>query len=98
MDEEGALDEVVKGAAGLIHVVRIHLTYILCMASLTAQASDVTLSPDPTTVIPNAVNLTVNALKAAAKEPSIKRVVLTSSSSAVLVPEPEKEVVVDESA
>ncbi|KAL1985643.1 hypothetical protein VTN96DRAFT_7510 [Rasamsonia emersonii] len=79
MDVEGALDEVVKGAAGLIHV-----------------ASDVSMNPDPNTVIPAAVNLTVNALKAASKQPSIKRVVLTSSSSAVLIPKPNQEVVVDE--
>lgn len=41
---------------------------------------------------------TINFLKAAAKEPSVKSVVLTSSSSAVLIPEANKEgVVVDES-
>ncbi|KAL1966625.1 hypothetical protein VTN77DRAFT_4036 [Rasamsonia byssochlamydoides] len=79
MDVEGALDEVAKGAAGLIHV-----------------ASDVSLNPDPNTVIPSAVKLTLNALQAAAKQPSIKRFVLTSSSTAALVPKPNQEGVVVE--
>lgn len=46
------------------------------------------LSPNPDEVIPGTVAATVNALTAAAKEPSVKRFVLTSSSSAVLIPKP----------
>ena len=43
------------------------------------------------------VNGTINILKAAAAEPSVQSVVLTSSSSAAIVPEVNTEVVVDES-
>ena len=46
---------------------------------------------DTDVVVSGAVNSTVNLLKAAAKEPSVKSVVLTSSSSAALIPEPNKE-------
>ncbi|KIW16465.1 hypothetical protein PV08_06519 [Exophiala spinifera] len=59
-------------------------------------ASDVSLSPDPEAVIPPVVAGTVLVLKTAAKYASIKSVVLTSSSSAVLIPEPNKELEVDE--
>lgn len=40
---------------------------------------------------------TINLLKAAAAEPAAKSVVLTSSSVAALVPEPNKVIKVDES-
>ena len=40
---------------------------------------------------------TINLLKAAANEPSVKSVVLTSSSSAALLAEVNKEIIVDES-
>jgi nucleoside-diphosphate-sugar epimerase len=43
-----------------------------------------TFDPDPNKVIPISVAGAVNALKAAYAEPSVKRFVLTSSSSAVL--------------
>ncbi|KAE8386159.1 NAD dependent epimerase/dehydratase [Aspergillus alliaceus] len=49
-------------------------------------ASDVTFNPDPDTVIPWVVRAILNILEAASKQPSVKRVVLTSSSTAALVP------------
>ncbi|KAH7018043.1 uncharacterized protein B0I36DRAFT_335213 [Microdochium trichocladiopsis] len=52
-------------------------------------ATDTTLSPDPTIVIPGAVGMVLGAMRSAAKEPSVKRFVLTSSSSAALVPKPD---------
>jgi nucleoside-diphosphate-sugar epimerase len=48
------------------------------------------MSPDPEKVISAAVKLTETALEAASKEPSIKRFVLTSSSSAAVIPDPSK--------
>ncbi|KAK6002548.1 hypothetical protein QM012_001298 [Aureobasidium pullulans] len=48
-------------------------------------ASDVSFSPDPNVVIPIAVNLATTALKAAAKASSVRRFVLTSSSTAASV-------------
>jgi nucleoside-diphosphate-sugar epimerase len=48
----------------------------------------VDINPDPDIVIPTVVNSTLNALKAAANESSVKRFVLTSSGSAVVFPKP----------
>ncbi len=53
--------------------------------------------PDADAVISWVVAGTINLLKAAAREPSVKSIVLTSSSAAALIPEPNKEMVVDES-
>lgn len=52
------------------------------------------MQSDPNAVIPKVVGGAINALKAAAKEPSVKRVVLTSSSSAALIPQPNAEGIV----
>lgn len=53
---------------------------------------------DPNTVIPIAVQGTLNALEAAAKQASVKRFVITSSSAALLNPESNKKgVKIDES-
>ncbi len=54
-------------------------------------------NPDPDAVISWVVAGTINLLNAAAKEPSVKSVVLTSSSAATWFPEPNKEIVIDES-
>lgn len=61
------------------------------------QAAQLEFSPDPNFVIPPVIEGTVSILKAAAKEPSVKSVVLTSSSTAALMPVPNKEIEVDES-
>jgi nucleoside-diphosphate-sugar epimerase len=61
------------------------------------QASDTTLRPQPDIVIPSVVAGTVNILKTAARQNSIKRVVLTSSSTAVLIPTPNERRSVDQS-
>jgi nucleoside-diphosphate-sugar epimerase len=47
-------------------------------------------------VIPTAVNGTLSALRAAAKQPSVKRFVLTSSSTAAVLPKPNVKFTVDE--
>ncbi|KIW73874.1 hypothetical protein PV04_01957 [Phialophora macrospora] len=59
-------------------------------------AADVSMNPDADAVISWVVAGTINLLKAAAGEPSVKSVVLTSSSAAALFPEPNKEIVIDE--
>ncbi|GJC88565.1 aldehyde reductase 2 [Colletotrichum liriopes] len=46
------------------------------------------LDSNPHNVIPGTISGTVNALEAAAQEPSVKRFVLTSSSCAALIPTP----------
>lgn len=52
------------------------------------QASDTSLSGDPQAVIPWVVKATEIGLATAAKNPSIKRVVLTSSAFAATLPQP----------
>ncbi|OHE94957.1 NAD dependent epimerase/dehydratase [Colletotrichum orchidophilum] len=60
-------------------------------------ASDISMSDDPKAVIPWVVKATEIALSAAAKHPSIKRVVLTSSAFAAIIPQANKEgVYIDE--
>lgn len=54
-------------------------------------ASDTTFSPDPNEVIPGVISGVRSILNSCIKEPSIKRFVLTSSSSAALMPKPGKE-------
>lgn len=51
-------------------------------------ASDTTFSEDADQVISSVVGGTENFLRAAAKEPKVKRFTLTSSSTAALVPKP----------
>ncbi|KAF9776780.1 hypothetical protein IL306_004976 [Fusarium sp. DS 682] len=52
-------------------------------------ASIMSLDPNPNNVIPDAINFAVAALKAAYAEPSVKRFVFTSSSSAAVVSVPD---------
>lgn len=59
-------------------------------------ATPVMQSVDPNKAIPTVVHGALNMLSAAAKEPSIKRVVITSSSTAASAPKPNKEFVIDE--
>lgn len=58
-------------------------------------ATPVMQSFDPNEGIPVVEEGTLNALRAAAKEPSVKRVVLTSSSTAAASPQPNKKFVID---
>lgn len=51
-------------------------------------ASIFTMDPNPDHVIPGTVAGTRNALDSAARETSVKRFVLTSSSTAALIPKP----------
>ena len=46
------------------------------------------LDPNPHNVIPGTISGIINALEAAAQEPSVKRFVLTSSSLAAVIPKP----------
>ena len=56
------------------------------------------MNPDPDVVIPRTVKGTINALEASLKQSQVKRFVLTSSSTAAYVGQPNVEgVVIDES-
>ncbi|KAL8724254.1 MAG: hypothetical protein Q9181_006908 [Wetmoreana brouardii] len=57
-------------------------------------ASDTSFSPDPNKVIPVAIAGAVNAASAAARQPSVKRFVHTSSSTAVTSPHLDHEVTI----
>ena len=60
-------------------------------------ATPVMASYDPNSAIPLVVKGTLNALESAAKEPTLKRVVITSSSTAAASPQPNVEFSMDES-
>ncbi|KAH8893568.1 NAD(P)-binding protein, partial [Thozetella sp. PMI_491] len=61
-------------------------------------ATDVSMNANPHTVIANVKQATTNALVAATKHKSIKRFVLTSSSSAAIIPKPNvKGITIDKS-
>ncbi|RMX90014.1 hypothetical protein D0869_00441 [Hortaea werneckii] len=64
------------------------------VAGIAHLASILSFSNNPDEVIPPTVKGTLNILKSASKEPSIKSVVYTSSSTAVLLPEANKEIAV----
>ena len=59
-------------------------------------ATPVMQSLDPNEAVPTVVAGAINILTAAAKEPSVKRVVLASSSTAASAPKPNLEFVIDE--
>ncbi|KAJ7603330.1 NAD-P-binding protein [Mycena polygramma] len=79
MVADGAFDEAVKGASGIIHL-----------------ASIVTFSNKVDEVVPPTVKGTLEVLESAAKELGVKSVVYTSSSTACLLPQPDKAIVVTE--
>ncbi|KAI0437785.1 hypothetical protein F4803DRAFT_537266 [Xylaria telfairii] len=51
-------------------------------------ATNYTMNPNPHEVAPGTVKGTIEALEAAAREPSVRRFVLTSSSASALIPKP----------
>lgn len=59
-------------------------------------ASVLNFSPNPSEVIPHVIKGTLEGLQSAAKEPKMKRFVLTSSSTAAQAPIPNKEYNIDE--
>lgn len=69
----------------------IHVFSTASTVNLILQASDMTFAIDPSSVIPWVTQAMKNLLNAASKTPTIKRVVLVSSSSAAydLHPDPE---------
>lgn len=89
----------VKGITGVVHVVRAiytnkqrkrkreHLPDI-------SQAADLSMNPDPNITIPHAIKATVNLLKAASQQATVKRFVLTSSSTAAYLPKPNEKGIV----
>lgn len=64
------------------------LTVTPGVAVVAHSASNMSLDPNPNNVIPGVIAGAVNALKAAYAEPSVKRFVYTSSSSATVLAHP----------
>lgn len=52
------------------------------------------MNPDPNITIPHAIKATVNLLKTASQQAIVKRIVLTSSSTAAYLPKPNEEGIV----
>ncbi|KAJ5879023.1 hypothetical protein N7455_002488 [Penicillium solitum] len=57
-------------------------------------AADLSMNPDPNITIPHAIKATVNLLKAASQQATVKRFVLTSSSTAAYLPKPNEKGIV----
>lgn len=57
------------------------------MSGVIHAAADLSFSPDPNVVIPPTIHTTLAVLKAAARSPSVKRFVLTSSCAAATSPQ-----------
>lgn len=97
MSTKGAFDDAVKGASGpfqkpgrtCAHKADIHRGFIHV-------ATPVMVNYDPNKGVPIVVDGAINMLTAAKKEPSIKRGVMTSSSTAAADPIPNKEFTIDE--
>jgi nucleoside-diphosphate-sugar epimerase len=66
------------------------------VSGVTHVASNLTFDSDPNKVIPEVLAGVNGILKSAAKEPSVKRFVYTSSSTAITAPIPNKEFIIDE--
>lgn len=58
------------------------------VAVVAHSASNMALDPNPNNVIPGVIAGALNALKAAFAEPSVKRFIYTSSSSAAVIADP----------
>jgi nucleoside-diphosphate-sugar epimerase len=103
IEQDGAFDEAVKGAEGFIHVVcRDQFSFSAVAGfcrdfNIIIQASDMSMNPNPEVVIPRTVKGSLNALEASMKHGTIKRFVLTSSSTAATTAKPNVEgIIVDE--
>lgn len=72
----------------------INLHILAGVSAVVHTATNYTMNPDPNAVIPGTVKGTLNSLSAAAKEPSVKRFVLTSSSASALIPKPNNPIIV----
>lgn len=95
MEADGAYDEVVKGASTLVCSRQSRISDGTAgVSAVVHTATNFTFSPNPHEVVPSTIKGTMNALTAAAKEPSVKRFVLTSSSASALIPKPNDPVVV----
>lgn len=98
---EGAFDEAVKGIPAPFDFCPVCAqagsTVSSGVSGIVHVASDVSFSPDPNVVVAPAVASTVSIFTSANKEPSVKRVVYTSSSSAAAptIPNTPFEVTVD---
>jgi nucleoside-diphosphate-sugar epimerase len=83
LDKKGALDEVMKGTEILTASREmVGIDSMIGCAGVAHTASNVTWSPDPNIVVTEAIDFTISALESAAKTPSVKRFVFTSSSAA----------------
>lgn len=98
MQADGAFDDAVKGMHMILDFTSIHAASLsvigVGVTAVVHTATTYSMDPNPHNVIPGTVAGVKNALMAAAKEPTVKRFVLTSSSASALIPRPNEEVTV----
>ncbi|CAG9952653.1 unnamed protein product [Clonostachys rosea f. rosea IK726] len=95
MAAEAAFDDVVIGmAVQFLSQIQLFIQFIGA-AGFIHVANDMTGSTDPKIAIPKAVDGAINALKASAKEPNMKRFIYTSSSFAAGLPRPNEKFIVN---
>ncbi|KAI4219184.1 MAG: hypothetical protein L6R36_008512 [Xanthoria steineri] len=100
MATDGAFDEAMKGQmiSPMAQITYMeHTEDSVGCAGVMHVASDLTLNPDPYAVIPMVLSGVKNTLTAAARNPSVKRFVYTSSSAAATAPITDKVFHVDAS-
>lgn len=96
LTKEGCYDDAMKGESTSLFILSLSLPTLwgrklkpVCVdvVAFAHTAADVTFVPDYDLVINGLVKSTLNALRAAASTPSIKRVVLTSSYISAAMPQ-----------
>ncbi|KAH8627104.1 hypothetical protein IG631_19122 [Alternaria alternata] len=92
---EGAFDEAVRGRRHTL-LCNSSLRMTLGVSAVVHVATILTFDPNPDNVIPGVVTAAIGAMKAATKEPTVKRFIFTSSSAAVVSPFACKDAVLDE--
>jgi nucleoside-diphosphate-sugar epimerase len=85
--KQGAFNHVIEGVSGIVHVVSITQSLYSCFLIM-YKAADLSFDTNAEKVISFAVAANINILSVAAANDTIKRVVLTSSSTACNIAKP----------
>ncbi|KAL1618927.1 hypothetical protein SLS56_010344 [Neofusicoccum ribis] len=98
MEATGAYDDAVKGMQIVLNLRTARTASLNIIgtgvSAVVHTATTYSMDPNPYNVVPGTLAGVRNALTAAAKEATVKRFVLTSSSASALIPRPNEEVTV----
>ncbi|EOD43406.1 putative aldehyde reductase protein [Neofusicoccum parvum UCRNP2] len=98
MEATGAYDDAVKGMQIVLNLRTARTASLNIIgtgvSAVVHTATTYSMDPNPYNVVPGTLAGVRNALEAAAKEATVKRFVLTSSSASALIPRPNEEVTV----